>query len=653
MNSEMRNNYSIAILLLLPIVDCLRTKSCMKKLLLISFFFTCAFVKLCASDITTIKSPDGRVVFRLFIENNNLAFAITFNNVPVINNSPLVLLLDDEAVTEAVKTGLVKTYAINESYPWLGVHSTARNHCNGVKLPVAKAHLSYTIDIRVYNDGAAFQLVLPGNETKGHVPDEATVFNIPVRSTLWYHDMEMHYESVHVKKQIEEVKEGEWAAPPATLKLPQGIYACITEANVKGYSGMSLQANGKNGLQVRLANNQPTSYPYKLRYSAEDTLRLSKPANIAGSITTPWRVVMVGSDLNAMVNSDLVSNLNPSPDRRLFPKGIQTEWIKPGRAVWKYLNGGGEGTLEVMKHFTDGAAALGFEHNILEGFWSRWKPEEIKDLVNYSKQKGVGIWFWKHSKSLRNAASRDSFFKMCHDAGVTGVKIDFFDHEAKEVIDLYETILYETAKYKLLVDFHGANKPSGQARSYPNEMVREAVKGMESSKIMDRATHETTIPFTRLLAGPAEYTVVHFGDRRRNTTWAHQVASAVILSAPLLTYAVHPDTILANPAAQVIKNIPAVWDETIVLPPSEIGSLAAYARRKGDTWFVAVMNGTQTRQVKIPLRFLKEGKYKTTLVKDDPESSASVKLADASYGANDVIELNLVPGGGFVAEFVR
>src|SRR5205823_1070746 len=221
------------------------------------------------------------------------------------------------------------------------------------------------------------------------------------------------------------------------------------------------------------------------------------------------------------------------------------------RAVWKYLDGGGEGTVEVMKKFTDGAASLGFEHNILEGFWTKWSDEQIRDLVNYSKKKNVSIWFWKHSKSLRDPKSRDSFFRRCHNLGVAGAKIDFFDHEAKEVIDLYQSILKEAAQYHLLLDFHGANKPTGESRTWPNELTREAVKGMEASRLTDRATHETTIPFTRLLAGPAEYTSMLFGERRRNTTWAHQIASAAILSAPLLTYAANPENILSNPAVDV------------------------------------------------------------------------------------------------------
>jgi alpha-glucosidase len=303
-------------------------------------------------------------------------------------------------------------------------------------------------------------------------------------------------------------------APPATYKLPQGYYASITEANLVNYAGMALQANGKNGLQIRLPQHQRVSYPYRLRYSAEDTLRLQQPAAIAGTIITPWRVVIIGSDLNTLVNSDIVHNLCPPPDKSLFPEGLHTSWIRPGRAVWKYLDGGGEGTVDVMKRFTDDAAALGFEHNVLEGFWARWGGDTLPHFINYSRQKNVGIWLWKHSKSLRNADERIAFFKRCQELGVTGLKIDFFDHEAKETIDQYSAIFKEAAQYHLLLDFHGANKPTGLLRAWPNALTSEAVKGMESSKLADRATHETTIPFTRCLAGPAEYTVAFWRTQK-------------------------------------------------------------------------------------------------------------------------------------------
>jgi alpha-glucosidase len=619
---------------------------------LILLVFFCS-QKVSAADTTVVKSPNGAISFRLFQKNQQLHFAVTRFDKTVIASSPIVFSVNEISLSKNIKIRKVERYSRKETYLLAGVHAKAINHFNGAIISIAAGDgsLQASLEIRAFNDGIGFRYNVVSQKPV-LIPGESTVFNLPFNSTIWYHDLNMHYEGVHVKKQIQEVHEGEWVAPPATFKLPQGGYASITEAALTGYPGMALQADGKNGLILSLANDQPTSYPYKLRYSAEDTMRLKQAARLQEKINTPWRVVIIGEDLNALVNNDIITNLNSPPDSKLFPKGLNTDWIKPGRAVWKYLNGGGDGTVEVMKHFTDGAAALGFEHNILEGFWTRWSDDQLKELVDYSRQRGVGIWLWKHSKSLRDVSARDSFFRKCHELGITGAKIDFFDHEAKEVIDLYEDIMKEAAKYHVLLDFHGANKPTGLSRTYPNVLVYEAVKGMESSKMADRATHETTIPFTRFLAGPAEYTVLHFGERRKNTTWAHQVASAAILSAPLLTYAAHPDTILMNPAVNIIKNIPATWDETIVLPPSAIGELAVYARRKGNTWFLAIMNGIDQKKIKIPLSFLK-GNYTTDIVRDDPAESAAVIIEQKIYSAKDVLELELVSGGGFIAQFSK
>jgi alpha-glucosidase len=154
-----------------------------------------------------------------------------------------------------------------------------------------------------------------------------------------------------------------------------------------------------------------------------------------------------------------------------------------------------------------------------------------------------------------------------------------------------------------------------------------------------------------MIAGPMEYTVMHFGQRRKNTTWAHQVASAAIMSAPMLTYAANPDTILANPAVEIIRSIPSTWDETIVLPVSSIGECAAFARRKGNTWFVAVMNGTEPRNINIPLYFLK-GNYKALIAKDG-EAADKLIIEERNYNQKDVIHLQLSAGGGYIARFSK
>ncbi|OLE80641.1 MAG: hypothetical protein AUG74_00995 [Bacteroidetes bacterium 13_1_20CM_4_60_6] len=361
---------------------------------------------------------------------------------------------------------------------------------------------------------------------------------------------------------------------------------------------------------------------------------------------------MAARDLNTLVNSTILPSLCPPPDPKLFPQGIHTQWIKPGRAVWRYLDDGPEGP-EGMKEFARLAGQLGFEHNVIEGFWSKWSMEQRKDVVDYSQRQGVGVWFWKHSKDLRTPEARDEFFKMLHDLDVTGAKIDFFDHEAKELIDLYEALLRKAAEYHILIVFHGANKPTGRQRTWPNELVREAIRGMESRALSERARHETILPFTRYLAGPADYTGMIFSDRRRDTTVAHQIAGMVVLASPLLTIAANPQTILDSPAVDIIKNIPPVWDETIVLPPSEIGELAAFARRKGHTWFLAVMCGPQPKSLRVPLSFLADGQYSATLIHDAPGDDAALKIETATHAHSDTLDLNLRAGGGFIARFSK
>jgi alpha-glucosidase len=599
-----------------------------------------------------VLSPNGAVRFHLFIENAQLKFDVRFHGEQIIEPSPLKLLLDGTDITDGVVLGKTQSYEVNETYPWRGVHSTASNHCKGATISLAhtQSGMRYTIEVRAFSDGVAFRQIIPGEE-QWRVPDEATKFTVPAGSTVWHHNLEGHYEAVHKRDDAAAIEAGEWCAPPMTFKLARGGYASITEAALVNYSGMALQADGQRGFDVRLAHNHHVSYPYRLRYS-NDIARVSKPATVQGTITSPWRVVMMGRDLNALVNCDIVHNLCPLPDPKLLPDGWKTDWIKPGRAVWKYLDGGAN-SFDAMKDFSRWAGEMGFEYHVIEGFWSRWSDEQIKELVDYSRQRGVGLWFWRHSKELRTPEAREAFFKKLHDLGVVGAKIDFFDHEHKELVDLYQALLGTAAKYHIMVNFHGANKPTGEARTWPNELTREAVRGMESSRLQARALHDTTLPFTRYLAGPGDYTPVHFGARRGDTTWAHQIATAAIFDEPLLTYGAHPTNLLKNPALPMIKSIPSVWDETIVLPNSEIGEVTAFARRKGTTWFLAILNGPTARRLDVSLSFLGAGEYKSEIVRDRPGESAAVQIENSRAAARDRVQFELNTGGGFIARFEK
>lgn len=626
-----------------------------QKRIFISFLLSFLFIiYVGAADGVSVTSPDGRIVIRVLLINNQLSFAVLMNGQQIIDPSQAIFTVDGKDITSNVAFGKAKNYSVNETFPWFGLHSEAVNRCNGsvISLSQSGTKIKYSLEVKAFNDAVAFRFIIPGDENSLRTADESTVFKLLTGSTVWYHDLYMHYEGVHTKKLVDTIPAGQWAAPPLTIKLPGGAgYAAITEADLINYAGMALQSDGKNGFILRLGHSHPASYPYVLRYSKEDVERLSEIAEVKGTITTPWRVIMIGKDLNAIVNCDAINALCPPPDKTLFPEGIKTGWIKPGRAVWRYLDGGGDQSLKNMKEFSRMAGELGFEYNILEGFWSRWPDDSIKALVDYSKKLGVGIIVWKHSKDLRDAKNRQEFFMRLHNLGIAGIKIDFFDHEAKEVIDLYESIIKETAALHLSLIFHGANKPTGLARTWPNILIYEGVKGMEASKLLDRATHETTIPFTRMLAGPADYSVCHFGTRRQNTTWVHQVATAAIYSAPVITYAATPAHILENPCVEMIKSIPSVWDETIVLPPSEIGEIALYAQRKGTTWFLSVINGLQPGTVKIPLSFLGNGNYNTLILKDNTENPADAIVTNGTARQSDVVNIDLSTGGGFMTRF--
>jgi alpha-glucosidase len=641
-----------------------------------------------------VASPGGAVELTLLVDNGHLKYSVARGGASVIESSPLVFTIDGVDIASGVISRKVEPYDGNETYPTRGVHFRATDKHHGTRFSFRhlKSGTEYTLEARAFDDGVAYRCIVPGDESKSRVPDERSLFALPAGSTLWYHGLRGHYEGEYVKRDVAEVPAGEWVAPPLTVKLPKaGGYASISEANLVNYSGAALEADGKRGFAIGLGHRQPVSYPYELRYTRDDIARHSQPAKVAGTITTPWRVVIVSPDLNKLVNTDIITSLASPPDEKLFPKGQATPWIRPGRAVWQYLDGGARRdapadplatsppagaaaaaraqsndsaspapattrprrrtTPQDMKEFSRLAHELGFEYNVLEGFWNEWSDDEIRDVVNYSNKLGVGLFVWVHSKNLQDPAKRAALWQRVRDTGIRGLKVDFFDHEHKEVIDLYQTLLREGAENKILLDFHGANKPTGEMRTWPNELVREAVRGMEG-RTKERARHDVTLPFTRYVVGPAEYTPVHFGDRRADTTWAHQVASAAVFTAPLLTYSGHPQKMLDNPARDMIKSIPATWDETIVLPPSEIGEIAIMARRKGATWFLAAINGPTGRTVRVPLAFLGKGQRRAMIVNDHATDPAAVQVErDSPARASDALTLKLRPGGGFIARF--
>jgi alpha-glucosidase len=607
-----------------------------------------------AGEVITFTSPNRQLQFVLFAAGPQLRYRLTRRTRMVLELSQLGILIDGLDLCRGCAAGKIERYRINEKYLTRGAHSETVNNCNGARISLSHkaSKTGFMLEVRVFDDGIAFRYIVPAVGNKdSRVPDESTDFKIPPGSTVWFHDFGGHYEGIHQKREIASVKEGEWAAPPLTIKLPNGAgYAAIMEGALINYAGMGLQADGQRGFKTVLGHALPISHPFDLRYGKEEAKRLATPAAIAGTMTTPWRVVMIGRDLNTLVNCDIVSHVSPPPDKEIFSAGPKTDWIKPGRAVWRYLDGG-ENTFEAMKEFSRLAGQLGFEYHVVEGFWQRWPESQMRELVEYSNQQKVGMWFWKHSRDLRTPEARANFFSLLNRVGVVGTKVDFFDHEAKEIIDLYQALLRSSAEHKIMIEFHGSNKPAGESRTWPNELTREGVRGLEYRSMATRAQHNATLPFTRFLSGHGDYTPMHFGERRKETSWAHQIASAVIFTSPLMIYGAHPKNILENPAAEVIKTIPSVWDETFVLPMSEIGEMAGFARRRANNWYLGIMNGPNARTVKVDLGFLGKRRYRGILVKDQANDAGAVRIERMNTTHRNVIGIEMRAGGGFVARF--
>ena len=596
-----------------------------------------------------VASPNGAVEFDLYRESGRrLTYAVSLGRSTVLEPSHAGIVVDGRDLGADASIVSADAYALDEQYPWYGVHSTAVNRCRGARVALRSAGTRWTLDARACDDGAGFRYVVPGNAGALRTPDEATTFRWPAGSTVWYHDFEGHYEGQHVAHAIDEVGAGEWVAPPLTVQLPRRAgYASVTESALANYSGLALRADGERGFAARLGHEEPVSYPYRLRYKPEDIARLSTPAQIAGTIVSPWRVVILGRTLHDLVNADIVHNLAPPADPVLFSS---RDWIRPGRAVWRFLDGG-ENTFEGVKAFNRYAEELGFEYHVVEGLWQRWTDEQMNEFMADAARRRVGIWLWKDSRALTTVAEQRAFFDKCRALGVVGAKIDFFDHEAKEMIDRYQSILRESAERRIMVNFHGANKPAGEARTWPHELTREGIFGLEHRQAPEWARHNTTLPFTRFLAGAADYTPVVFGERRKETSWAHQIATAVVFTSPLLVFGAHPQSLLDNPAVEMIKSLPSIWDETIVLPGSAIGEVAAFARRRARTWFVGVVNGPAARTLRIDLGFLGKARYDALVVRDRADDPAAVAVEKRTTSASAPLAIELRAAGGFVARF--
>ena len=521
-----------------------------------------------------------------------------------------------------------RQHKLNEQYRFFGAHAVAINRATEAVVPVRSHGESYFVDVHVANDGVGLRLRLPAKPGRKIQADHST-WMLEGDPTMWVDKLDPGYESPYHATSLKQLGAGMFGFP-LTARVGD-LYVTLTEALLKDYGDLAVKLGTDGALQGQL-------YADPQGWTTDDP------------VTQPWRVTIIARNLTDLVNTTLVQNLNPPPD----PQLAHADWIKPGRSSWQWL-AIGTPRQEDQNQWVDWTSQLGFEYYLIDEGWSKWKDSwaAIASASAYGKTKNVKIWIWVHSREVRDPQARKEFFRKAVEAGAVGVKIDFPPACNREVSNWYFDVANDAAHAHLLVDFHGANKPTGMSRTWPNVLTREGVRGHEYQimryKRLLQPDHDVILPFTRYIAGPADYTPTVFTSKElQGNTWGHELAQAVIFTSPYLCFGGHPREYLANPARDVLTAIPSVWDETRVLNGSDPGKLVVEARRSGDQWFVAVMNGAEAISVDIPLNFLGAGTWKSSQLRDTKDKADSWDRKDSNITRADHITLDLLPRGGFV-----
>ena len=600
--------------------------------LLLCIFYVGGYENVFA-DFFRLYSPDHRVAWGISIEEGKLKYTVAYDGREVVAASQVRWRIGKDTLGDRC-TGLrpVKTFKKKLDYETRGAHSRTKNTYHCAIYDVDNGELSFRIEVWVAGNGVAFRY-LAG---QGGEVDDFTTFSLPVGKALWAQNSIGFYEGAYRKYLSGNLQEGQLAGPPVTVKCDENLYALISEAGLRDFAGMALQAVDPQTFRVRLDG----------------------VARCEGEVDTPWRVVMIG-DLNSLVNNDIITDVS-APEAEVFRNN--KDWIVPGKSVWSWL-AKYPVTIANMKLFSDWAAELGVDYNLVDEGWSHWgKTEEeswqkLKEVVDYAKEKGVKTFIWKAYPDRKGIAGiqtperRKAFFEKCRHIGVAGVKIDFFDRETQEVVRYQTQTLEEAARYRLMVNFHGCAKPTGLSRTYPNEVAREGILGLEYGSAWQ--DQNTVTPFTRFVVGHADYTPFTFmKNMMGETTQAHQIATLVVMDSPFLCYGGNPKEYLEHPAREFFMSIPTVWDESVVLDVSEIGDVVAIARRSGKKWFLAVIS-EHAKTIELPLDFLGKGNYSYTCVADVEGNQHHVEQGNGIAVKTDTIKINLSKAGGYVASFTR
>ena len=639
-----------------------------------------------SQKIIQIKSPDKNIVFSFTLTKNSPVYEVVYKGKKLVDKSSLGLAFkEDGTFAEGLVAGKPIFKTGDETYDLVvGKTKTIHSHYNEVTLPLTQSNAQKKLVnfvVRVFNDGAAFRYEFPtqSNWKNYTLTDEQTTFNLsqnPQVLTLFRKNYTTSHEGFYDSLRLSQVKPDTLMDLPTLFQYPDNIYMAITEANLRNYAGMYLAK--KKGILTTMLSPLPGQTTIKVKAILPHH--------------TPWRVMTISDRVGALIESNLLTNLNePS-----IIKDIS--WIKPGKTSFHWWNGDitpdttfAPGiNFETDKYYIDFCARHHIEYHSVIGYGGiAWYKSDapgygeiglntdvtqtvpslnMQQVCDYAKTKGVGIHVWVNWRALYPDLEKsfDQFQKW----GIKGMMVDFLDRDDQEMVNIQEEILKKAAEHKLFVQFHGAFKPTGMQRTYPNEFTREGTYNYENNKWLLHGispNHDLNIVFTRLLAGATDY---HLGGFRAVPpskfktqqsrplmigTRCHMLAMYVVLESYLAMVCDYPDAYEGQPGFKFIEDVPTSWDETLV-PDAQVHEYVTIVRRKGRDWFIGTINNTKAKSIQLSLKFLPAGKYSAEIYSDaddDSENPNNLLITLKSLTNADTVTLSLAAGGGHAMHLVK
>ena len=624
-----------------------------------------------------LRSPGGQAGLTFSQDEGGVAFALDWRGRQLLLPSPLGMALDEDVrLGPGMRIVGLRRREGDERYRLVaGKHREARDHYRELELDLADADgRRLGVIARAYDDGVALRYRLPRPDHGDLVVrQELTGYLFADDYRCWSFNVgrfNTPHEGEFDPIQASRIRPMHLIDLPLVCEAGGGATFAIAEADLDRYAAFYLsgRGDGRLGLDTRLSPRQDTP---------GIAVRLARDELDGDGHLTPWRVVMLGDRPGDLVESNLISHLNPPTPL------ADTSWIVPGKSAWDWWSGSvapdvaeaGMNTA-TMRRYIDHAADMGLDYMLIDAGWypgssggDLWDPSadasrpvpglDLPALLAHARERGVGIWLWVHFRALDTRM--DELFARYRDWGVKGVKVDYMDRNDQEMVAFFHRMMRSAAGHRLMLDLHGAYRPTGLNRTWPHFLTQEGVLGAEYNKWSRRVTptHNVTIPFTRMLVGPIDYTPGGFRNSRPEQfqvsftrpqvmgSRAHQLAMFVVYDSPLQMVADSPEVYIDAAGADFIGLVPTSWDETRVLDGA-IGEYIVLARRHGADWYIGAMGNEAARTLDIDLSFLGEGPFEATLWQDGA-APVEVRRETRRLRGGDTLRLALAEGGGGAA----